>query len=154
MGTAKIAQFEKDLLALQKVGLDSMCFIYQFAEHPDYSPLTNIVFKLLEKGKISAITSTISVIETFIQPEVQGDQFIITEYERVFQELPNLEVVPVDWPLARLASKLRAKHKTIRTPDAIQLAASLLKGCLAFVTNDARLKKVKEIKTIVLKDYL
>jgi len=154
METSKITKFKHALLKLRKVGLDSMCFIYQFAEHPDYAPLTNIIFELLETNKIIAVTSTISIIETFVLPEAVGNQLIITEYEKIFQQLPNLEIIPIDWYIARLASKLRAEYKAIRTPDALQIAAPLFRNYSGFITNDARFKQIKQIKTILLKDYI
>jgi predicted nucleic acid-binding protein len=38
--------------------------------------------------------------------------------------------------------------------DAIQIAASINVGADVFITNDVKLKKIKELKIIVLKDYL
>src|SRR3989344_1146845 len=130
MGKIKIEKFRQELVAQKKIGLDSMIFIYQFADHPKFGPLTQAVFDLLEKEKI---------------------QFIISEYEKVFQNLPNLEIVDVNWYLARLASRIRALHANIRTPDALQLSAPLLKGYTAFLTNDERLKQVNLLKIIMLR---
>ncbi|MDH5365115.1 MAG: hypothetical protein OEW82_08200, partial [Dehalococcoidia bacterium] len=42
----------------------------------------------------------------------------------------------------------------LRTPDAIQLATSIVKGAQAFVTNDESLKKVKEIEIVVMREVL
>ena len=51
-----------------------------------------------------------------------------------------------------------AAHKApeygIRVPDALQIATALESRATAFVTNDRRLKKVKDLDVIVLKDYL
>ncbi len=38
--------------------------------------------------------------------------------------------------------------------DAIQISVALEVGADAFITNDAKLKQINELKTIVLKDYL
>jgi predicted nucleic acid-binding protein len=38
--------------------------------------------------------------------------------------------------------------------DAIQLSAAINAGADAFITNDIKLKQVKELKVIVLEDYL
>jgi predicted nucleic acid-binding protein len=38
--------------------------------------------------------------------------------------------------------------------DAIQISTSIDVGADAFLTNDDKLKQVKEIKVLVLKDYL
>lgn len=154
MGTNKIAKFKKELLTRKKIGFDSMIFIYQFSDHPEYAPLTHVLFELLETGKIQAVTSTITITEVFVQPEKEKNLFIISEYEKVFQQMPNLEIVSVNWQLARLASKMRALYPLIRTPDALQISAPLLKGCAAFLTNDEKLKQVDLLKVIVLKDYL
>jgi len=151
---AKIKKFRKDLLSFKKIGLDSMVFIYQFSDHSQYSNLTNVVIELLEQRKIRAVTSAISIIETFVRPEKEGNTAILNGYENVFQHLPNLEIVPVDWPLSRLTAKLRSQYPNIRTPDAIQIAATLLEDYPIFLTNDSKLKKIKELKVIILKDYL
>jgi predicted nucleic acid-binding protein len=38
--------------------------------------------------------------------------------------------------------------------DALQIAAAVEVAADAFLTNDIRLKKIKEIKILVLKDYI
>jgi len=150
----KIKKLQKDLLSFKKIGLDSMVFIYQFSDHPQYGQLTNVVMELLGKKKIKAVTSAITIIEAFVKPEKESDLAILNEYENVFQHLPSLEILPIDWPLSRLTARLRAQYPTIRIPDAVQISAALFKECSAFLTNDNKLKKVKEIKVITLKDYL
>ena len=154
MGQPKVDNFRRDLLTLKYVGLDSMCFIYQFSEHPLYCPLTNILITLLEERKIYAITSTITITEVFIQPERIGDQLIIHEYEQFFAALPHLEIFPVDWHIARLAAKLRARVASLRTPDALQVPLVLLKNYHGFVTNDVKLSNIPGVKSIILDKYL
>ena len=151
---AHITKFRQTLLRSKYVGLDSMCFIYQFAADSQFSPLTHLLFELMEKKKITAVTSSVSVIETFVLPESRGDQFLLSEYEKVFLNLPGLAIVPIDWPVSRLAAKLRAQYPKIRIPDAVQLSAAMFNGCSVFVTNDVRLKQVKEIKVVLLKEYV
>jgi len=150
----KIKNLQEVLLQSSPIGLDSMCFIYQFSQDLRFSPLTNLVFELMEKKKIIAVTSTISVIETFVLPERHGDQFLISEYENVFLNMPGLTIVSIDWAVSRLTARLRAHYPTIRLPDLLQISASLLQGCNAFVTNDQQLKQVKEIQIISFNDFL
>ena len=54
--------------------------------------------------------------------------------------------------IARKASELRAKYN-LRTPDAIQLATCMIGKADAFLTNDARLKVVKDVPIIVINDF-
>jgi predicted nucleic acid-binding protein len=46
---------------------------------------------------------------------------------------------------------LRARYN-LRTPDALQVATALVRRCEAFLTNDARLKRVTEIRVLTLDD--
>jgi hypothetical protein len=43
--------------------------------------------------------------------------------------------------VAERAAELRARYN-LRTPDALQVATALVRRCEAFLTNDARLKRV------------
>lgn len=153
METTKITTLLQDIRSLRRVGLDTMCFIYQFADHPIYGPMTNIIFDLLEQGKLSAATSTVSVVETLVAPEKIGDWTAVNEYENVFLHYPNLEVIPLDWHVARLASKIKARNDALRLPDAVQLAVAILAECDVFITNDKKLAHVKDIRVMVLDTY-
>ena len=42
----------------------------------------------------------------------------------------------------------------IRLPDALQIAAALAAGCEAFLTNDGGLKRVSEIKVLVVSELV
>lgn len=154
MGLIRIDSFRKKIVSLKNIGIDSMCFIYQFAQDPTYSPLTKTLFSLTESGRIESVTSTVSVAEIFVRPERLGDKITIYTQERFLTSLPNLEIMPITWDIARLASKLRAKYSFLKTPDALQIAASLISGCNGFITNDDKLTKVKELKVITLDDYI
>ena len=136
------------------MALDSMCFIYHFADHPRYAQLTNQIFELLETGKNKATTSTISVIESLVLPEKQNNQLICYEYEKVFRNHPNLRILAVDFNISRLTAKLRAKYPFLKTPDAIQISSGLISGCSLFVTNDKKLAKVREVTIAILDDYI
>lgn len=154
MGREKLSKFRRVLLEYKKTGLDSMCFLYQFADHQEFGPLTHLVFQLLEENKIQAVTSVITIVETFIQVEKSSDQLLILEYEKFYAGLPNFEIVELNWPQARLAAKLRAKYSFLKTPDAIQIASVLLKGSTVFITNDRKLLKVNEIKVLLLGNFI
>ncbi len=61
--------------------------------------------------------------------------------------------VPIDVAMASQAALLRSRYR-IKTPDALQLACAMASGCQAFLTNDLRLRPVKEIPVLVLDDWL
>ena len=135
------------------LGLDTMPFIYHFEENEDYLHFTRVLFELIEDGRIEGKTSVITRLEILAKPREDGDELLADEYRLILENFPHLEVIPVDAEVADLASAIRAKYK-LRTPDAIQLATSIVKGAQAFVTNDESLKKVKEIEILVMKEAL
>jgi predicted nucleic acid-binding protein len=153
-GKRNATQLEKDLVNFGKIGLDSMCFIYLFSDNPTFSPLIEPVFNLIGSSKLQGVTSMITIIETLVLPEAANNQLLISEYEKVFTQLPNLHIMPVDWHVCRVAAKLRSTYRSLRTPDAIQMATALVKDCAVFLTNDKKLKQVKEIKVLLLSDYI
>ena len=153
MGTFKVNDFENKLLSAGSIGLDSMVFLYHFADHPLYAPLTERIFQLVEAKKISAVTSTITIAEIFVRAEQVHDEATIFAYEQAFESLSSLSIISIDTPLARLSSKLRAKYLNIRLPDAIQLSATLYKQCPLFITNDKKLT-ISELDILYLDDWV
>lgn len=154
MANTRLTAFKQLLHRHRHIGLDTMCFIYQFANHPQYSPLTNSIFEQLNANKIKATTSTISLIESLVLPERHSRPEIVADYTRTFQQLPNLTVITVDTHLALLTAKLRALYPSLRTPDAIQLSSALLNHAKIFITNDKKLTQVKQIKVKLLSEYV
>jgi len=136
-------------LKSQKVGLDTMIFIYAFEEHPAYLPLLKNFFSVLEKGEIEAVTSTISITECLVQPYRKKDFALAAQYMVLFRNFPHLSVVPVTDDIAERSAFLRA-HYNLKTPDAIQVATALISGSRAFLTNDENLASVKGIDILVL----
>jgi predicted nucleic acid-binding protein len=65
----------------------------------------------------------------------------------------GLRLADIDHVQVRNAAQLRAQWPKLGTPDALQLAAALLGGCSAFVTNDRRLPSIPGLKILKLKDY-
>ncbi len=66
----------------------------------------------------------------------------------------SLRLVDIGRPELRIAAQLRALHTSIRTPDALQLAAGPSAGCTSFVTNDRDLPPVKGLKVVQLRNYV
>ena len=48
---------------------------------------------------------------------------------------------------------LRVKYD-LKTPDAIQIASSMFSGATAFITNDLKFEKIKDIEIIILDNIL
>ena len=147
-------EFSKRLAKARVIGLDTPIFIYFLENNERYGPLAQLTLNGIEKGKWQGITSTITVMEITIRPWQLGRKSAAREYEAVLVHFPNLSVVDVDRNVARAAAQLRAKYN-VTPPDALQVAASLSFGAKAFLTNDRRLSRLRElIDVLVLDDFL
>ena len=135
------------------IGLDTMVFIYHFEENRVYSPLTFSIFESLEKGNFNGITSILTLLEILVKPKRENNLILTERYKILFETFPNLQVKTLNENIADIASSLRANYN-INTPDAIQVATSLEVQADVFITNDSSLKKITEIKVLLLSDML
>jgi len=142
-----------DELRETRVCIDTAPVIYFIEKHPKYLNVVKPVFTEIEAGNIDAITSTITLLEVLVQPLRIGNETLAERYREILLYSENLTTFEIVHEVTEMAAKLRAKY-TIRTPDAIQIAVGVLYGAVKFVTNDSLLRKVPDIKVLVLDDFL
>jgi len=135
------------------IGLDTMVFIYHFEENQVYSSLTFSIFESLEKGNFNAVTSILTLLEILVKPKKENNSLLTERYKLLLETFPNLQVKNINENIADIASSLRANYN-INTPDAIQIATSLEEKADIFITNDVTLKKISEIKVLLLSEML
>lgn len=144
----------KEFLARhERVGADTMVFIYHLEDHPRYARLTQPLFEAWEEGRNSGVTSVITLLEVLVKPKREGNLEAARDYLELLTTYPNLTIAEVDLGLADLAADLRARYG-IRTPDALQLAAALQAGAGGFITNDGQLKEVAELEVVLLDELM
>jgi predicted nucleic acid-binding protein len=148
-----MGRFTEKIRLYSIVGLDTALFIYHFEGNPHYLPLTREILSSIEGGERKGVTSTITLMEIIVKPYTLHQADIARKYETMLVNFPNLEIVDLDRDVIRQAARLRAEFH-IRPPDALQVAASLLYGAEAFITNDIRLKRLQEkLDVIILDDF-
>lgn len=131
------------------IALDTMAFIYLFEEDRYYIDTVKAIFENVEKGKLKAITSTVTIVECLTKPLKKNDFPLVAKYGTAFRNFPNFEVVPVSIEVAEKAASIRARYG-LKTPDAIQIAIGVLRKARAFVTNDLNFKEVEDVKVVQL----
>ena len=135
------------------IGLDTAVFIYFVEEHAVFLPLVEPLFVGLDGGRWSGVTSSLTLLETLVVPYRGSDTALAERYEALLSRSRGLRLIELDRPLLRAAAHLRAAL-SVKTPDAIQLAAALGARCTAFVTNDRELPGVPSLRILQLRDYL
>ena len=137
------------LAGVARIGLDSAPIIYYVEKQPRYFPLCLAVFERIARGDLHGYGSIITLTETLTHPLQSGNQLGIDAYKTLLLNSENLSLLRVDAAIAEAAADLRARHN-LRTPDALQIATALAAGCEAFLTNDHQLRRVTDIRVIVL----
>jgi predicted nucleic acid-binding protein len=133
--------------------LDTAPFIYFIEKNSRYHDLVKPVVTLLDAQHAQGITSTITLLEVLVHPLRDGNKKLADKYKTILLSSIGLQTLEISHEISERAALLRAKHG-FRTPDAIQLATAIISKSDYFLTNDPALKKVEEIKVVVLDDYL
>lgn len=131
------------------VGLDTSPFIYFVERNPLYVDIMREIFKRVTNGDFEAFSSVITLTEVLIQPLRQNNQTLADEYRDLLYNGVNFKILPLISSTAESAADLRARYN-LRTPDALQIATALENGCDAFLCNDKDLKRIAELKILIL----
>jgi len=109
------------------VALDTAVFIYFIEKHEEFHPIVRPLFAAIDGGTLEAVTSALT--------------------------RSRIRLVEIGPPQLRAAAQLRAVHRAIRTPDALQISAALSSGCSTFVTNDRNLPTPPGLRVLQIRDY-
>lgn len=143
-------------LTLPESGLvyvDTQAIIYTVERHPRYAPALRPLWEAASAGSLTAVTSELTLMETLVVPFRTGDEQLAADYERALS-LTDMRLLPVTQSVLREAARLRARYTSLRSPDALHVATSLLAGCSLFVTNDRGLKQVSDLHSAILDELL
>jgi predicted nucleic acid-binding protein len=137
------------LKGIQRLGVDTAPYIYYVENHPTYANKVDAIFQVVEAQSIEIKTSAITLTETLMKPIQASDQPLIDTYHELLTETDYVELVSITPELAEKAAHLRARYN-LRTPDALHLVTAIESGCDAFLTNDLGLKRVTELRVLLL----
>jgi uncharacterized protein len=133
---------------MSRVFWDTNLFIYLFE---DYGVLSKAVaqlrLKMLDRGD-QLLTSTLTLGEILVKPTERNDSELCRKYEHAIAAAAT--VIAFDVKAAKVYAALRSE-RSLKAPDAIQLACAASAKVDLFVTNDERLqgKHVDGIQFIV-----
>lgn len=143
-----------EVAKINTVFIDTAPVIYYIEAHPKLGPLTKEIVDAFQSGVLNAFTSVITLVEVLPKPIEAGHEQLARRFADFLRYGKNLTLIEISADIAEMAGKLRGHYTFLRAMDAIQIAVALEVGADAFLTNDAKLKRIKEIKVLVLKDFL
>jgi predicted nucleic acid-binding protein len=133
---------------MSRIFWDTNLFIYLFEDYGEFSNrVGNLRRSMLVRGD-QLMTSTLTLGEILVKPFKQGQDELARKYEQTITA--TSQMLPFDIKAAAIYARLRC-DRSIRAPDAIQLACAAAAGVDLFITNDTHLqvKHVEGIQFIV-----
>ena len=130
---------------MTRVFWDTNLFVYLFEGGEFAARVREVRARMLERGD-HLVTSALTLGELLVKPRERGDA-AVRDHETTIQQIAT--ILPFDAASASRYAAIRA-DRSIRAPDAIQLACAATAGVDLFITNDDRLsrKHVPDIKFI------
>ncbi|MBW4613738.1 MAG: PIN domain-containing protein [Desmonostoc vinosum HA7617-LM4] len=135
------------LARVSRLFLDTAPVIYFVERNPQFVDLVDPIFDRLE-ADITAVASGITLSECLVGAIRLG----LVDLEQAFVDALQQEqvvFVEINAAIAREAAKIRVRYN-LQLPDALQVAAAIIAGCEAFLTNDAAFKRVTELRILVV----
>ena len=139
---------------VKTIFLDTAPVIYFIEAHDQFGPLIKQVVELMNENRIQAFTSVLTLSEVLPKPLETGNDKLAEKFKTYIKNGPNLTLLPITEIIGETAGVLRGRYPRLKTVDAVQIAAALDAKVDAFLTNDKKLSGIKEIKILVLSDYL
>lgn len=146
-----MTRLDAALGGVTRLGLDTAPIIYLIERHPRYAPLVAATFRRMLARGLRGVTSTTTLAEVLVQPIKRGDAALANTYYRFLVHSDYLDTLPITESVAARSAALRAAYN-LKLPDALQLAVAREAGCEAFLTNDLTLRRVTELRILVLDD--
>lgn len=131
---------------MSRVFWDTNLFVYLVEDHAHAERVVALRQRMIERDD-ELLTSALTLGELLVKPMETGDHELRRRYERAVTT--GATVLPFDAGAAPRFAEIR-RDRSIRAPDAIQLACASTAGVDLFITNDDRLsrKKVRGIHFI------
>jgi predicted nucleic acid-binding protein len=133
---------------MSRIFWDTNLFIYLLEGSGSFfEQVKNLRRAMLSRGD-QLLTSTLTLGEVLVKPIEQGNEELTRKYSEVISA--SSLTIAFDSSAAKIYAALRS-DRSLRAPDAIQLACAAAAGVDLFITNDARLhaKQVEGIQFIV-----
>jgi predicted nucleic acid-binding protein len=139
------------LPATGTVYVDAQLFIYEVRDRQPYQALFEPLWRALDAGHLSVVTSALTWLEVLVHPLRDED----ADLQRAFGDAltrAGVRVEPITLDILRAAARLRADVPSLRTPDAIHAATAQLTRCDVLISHDPAFRSVPGLNHLYLGD--
>jgi len=135
------------------VVLDTMFWIYLFEDDPRYGAICQEIATGFSARRFRAVVTPVTMAELLVKPIKQNRPDVADRYRNVLENLEPVERMPVTFETGCLAGAMRAKYG-LPLPDMIQAACALTASDPVLLTNDKALRRVTELRVLLLDEFL
>ena len=135
------------------IAVDTALFIYLIEEHPRFLAPVRALFARADAGVLAIVTSALTLLEVLVVPWRAGDHALAARYDALLTRSRGVRMVDLTRDQWRTAARLRAQYGTLRTPDALQLAAAIGMRCTSFITDDRRTPTSDGVRVLQLSEW-
>ena len=139
---------ETALKGVSKLFLDTAPVIYFVEINPNYMQVVESIFDKIENG-LASITSPITLAECLVVPYRLGLTQLQQDFTDLIVDTNNITFTSIDDAIAKGAADIRARYN-LSLSDALQISAAINAGCDTFLSNDAKLKHLTELRILVI----
>lgn len=126
---------------MSRIFLDTNIFVYLFEDEGPRGKRAADIFNEISLRGDEVLTSTLTLGELLVKPLEVNDLVLAERYRKAFRS-PTVRLLSFDEVAGERYARIR-QDRSIKAPDAIQLATAAVAGCDLFITNDERLAKLR-----------
>ena len=123
---------------MSKIFWDTNLFVYLVEDRGARADQVMALRQWMMEREDELLTSALTLGEVLVKPIEEGDETLMRRYEHAIGA--GATVLPFDDHAARRFANIR-RDRSIKAPDAIQLACAAAADVDLFVTNDDRLSR-------------
>jgi predicted nucleic acid-binding protein len=138
---------------IKSIFMDTAPIIYYIEGNNQFCQIKDIINQI-QKNNIAIFSSVITITEVLVKPISLGQMNVVNSFLNFLKNPDNIIILSVNDRIAEQAGYLRGKYPSLKTLDAIQISSAIEAKTDIFLTNDFKLKQVKEIEIVTLKDMI
>lgn len=143
-------RLDEALTDIARLYLDTAPVIYLVERNPQFFDRVRHVFQKVDEGTLTVVASPITLAECLVGAYRMGQAEAAANFvECLTQE--GTDFVQISAAIGDRAAQLRVKYN-LKLTDALQIATAIASGCEAFLTNDAQLKRILDLRVLVISE--
>ena len=140
-------KYLKNKVVGKNILVDSNIIIYLTDSVQPYDQLSQLLFEMIEDGKVQAVISHISIAEVMNGPLKKGLTSMATKVRDYLLNFPNSHSQEINTDvLGNIGVDKKISWSSLRTIDSLIVACGLLNQVDCFVSNDIHFKKALPAK--------